>query len=298
MDESTAVQLVLPTTLALIMLSLGLSLQIADFKAVILRPKSMAVGLLGQLLVLPLLGLSTACLFSLSPAAAIGLVLLTGCPGGAHSNLFTELSCGDTALSISLTAVTSIATLLTLPLWVLLAATLFADTAGTVQLPLAETMKTLIGVVAAPTLLGMATRAAAPRLAAAVSRLLKGLAVCLLLMMVAGSVAKNGSLVLSHIRAVGAAVLALHLSALAAGLGLSWAARLSQRQALTIMLEVGVQNSAVAVGLALSLLSLEHAVPAIVYSLLVYATASGIILTGRHLTQTDGRDVNPATQQQ
>lgn len=282
MDESAAVQYFLPVTIGLIMLSLGLSLQAADFRAVLARPRQVAVGLLGQLLLLPLLGFACAAVFGLSPAAAVGLVVLTGCPGGAHSNLFADLARADTALSICLTAVSSLATLVTLPLWVLLAAAVFGGE-GSVSLPAGETALHLLLVVALPTLLGMAVRAGLPRLARIAEKVLKVLGVLLLLVIVAGSVAKNGATVVEHAQQVGGAVVALNLSAMAAGLALARAARLGRRAAVTVVLEVGVQNSAVAVGLAMSLLSLAHAVPAIVYSLFVYASALVVVLVSRRL---------------
>lgn len=281
MEDSAAVQLFLPVTIAMIMLSLGLSLQRSDFRAVRLAPMAVGVGLLGQIVVLPLIGLSCALGFGLEPAAAVGLVLLSGCPGGAHSNLFASLARGDTALSICLTALSSLATLLTLPLWVLLATWAVGSVDGAISMPLAETAMTLLLAVILPTLVGMVFRSWMPRAAGVAEPIIKSVAVLLLLLIVVGSVSRSGALVLEHARAVGGAVVTLNLASMTAGLVMARLARLSRPATITIILEVGVQNSAVAVGLAMTLLSLEHAVPAIVYSLFVYLSALLVIAAGR-----------------
>lgn len=288
MEDQAAVQLFLPATIATIMLALGLSLDVADFRAVIARPRAVVAGAVGQLLALPVLGFAVALGFGLSPEASVGLILLCGCPGGAHSNLFANLARADTALSISLTALSSLATLVTLPLWVLCAAAAFGGGEG-VRLPVGETTAMLLGVVAAPTVFGMAVRARWAKVARVGARVLKVFAVLLLLVIVVGSVAKNGALVLTHAREVGAAVVALNLSSMAVGAALARAAGLDLRGVLTLMLEVGVQNSVVAVGLAMTLLSLPFAVPAIVYSLFVYVSAVLVVVVGRRVARN--RDV-------
>jgi BASS family bile acid:Na+ symporter len=110
------VQLLLPLALAFIMFYLGLTLVVGDFQSVAQRPRALLTGLLGQLLLVPLVAFGVARLSGMDPVMAVGLMVLAACPGGVSSGLLTHLARGDTALSISLTAVTSVASVLTLPL--------------------------------------------------------------------------------------------------------------------------------------------------------------------------------------
>ncbi len=282
MADNAAVQYFLPVTIGMINLSLGLGLTTADFRRVFEKPTAVAVGASAQLIGLPVLGFATALLFGLPPELAVGMVLITACPGGAHSNLFSNLARGDTALSVTLTAVSGAATIAALPLWMWLATRAFG-VGDQVQLPVLETMGQIFAVVAVPLAMGMAVRAATETWAERLEGLVKGLAMLLLLVIVVGAVAKQADQVLMHAKNVGLAVLTLHLCGMAAGFGLAVATGLKRAQHVTISLEVGVQNSALAVGIAMTLLdNTTIAVPAIVYSLLVYATSTTLVLWSRY----------------
>jgi BASS family bile acid:Na+ symporter len=275
------VQLFLPFTIAMILLSLGLGLTTADFRRIGAQPRAVAVGAVGQLLLLPALGFAAAFALDLRPELAVGLVLITACPGGAHSNLFSNLARGDTALSVSLTALSGLATIATIPLLMGLAAAAFGE-GRVVAPPLLETTGQLIAVVAVPLALGMVVRSRWPRVARFGERIIKALAFGLLLLIVVGAVSKQWSEVVAFAAEVGLAVVAVHLLALLGGGVLALAGRLPPRQQITVVLEVGVQNSALAVGLAMGPMnSTDIAVPAIVYSLLVYVTAAVIVTAGR-----------------
>jgi BASS family bile acid:Na+ symporter len=116
MEQNVITAVMLPIALGVIMLGLGLSLSIADFKRVIVYPKAVAIGLTCQMLILPAACLGIAHAFDLGPALAVGLMLLAASPGGATANLFSHLAKGDVALNITLTAVNSVLSLITLPL--------------------------------------------------------------------------------------------------------------------------------------------------------------------------------------
>src|SRR5688572_13472768 len=120
-EESLIVSVGLPISLAVIMASLGLSLTTDDFKRVLKFPRGVGIGLFNLLLVSPLLAFAIAKLFDLDPALAVGLVLLGASPGGTTANLMTHLARGDTALSVSMTALSSIAAVITVPLYLSLA---------------------------------------------------------------------------------------------------------------------------------------------------------------------------------
>ena len=281
MESNAAVQYFLPFTIAMIMLAMGLGLCADDFRRIGADPRGVAVGAFGQLILLPILGFVTAWAFRLGPELAVGIVILTACPGQAHSNLFTNLARGDTALSVTLTALTGVVTIVTLPFVVFLGVSVFgAD--GEVRLPVGRTIVELILTVGAPLAVGIVVRSVAPSFSIKIEPIIKGFAVVLLLVIVAGSVARQSSQVLEFAHDVGAAVLILNLVGLLAGAGLARSAGLPERQVVTVAIEVGVQNSALAVMIAMTLLgSTLIAVPAIVYSLLVYLTSSLVVLAAR-----------------
>ena len=275
--------LFLNVTLALIMLALGLGLTLEDFAEVGRKPRAAAVGILGQLLLLPAVAFGLASLFDLSGPLAVGLVLIAACPGGAHSNLFANLARGDTALSVALTAVSGIAVLGTLPIWVGFALGAFA-TEGAVSLPVGETVVQVLGLLGAPLGVGMLIRNRSESWGKRLEPLVKSIAVLLLLVIVAGSVAKNVADVGGFIQQVGVPVMALNAGTMVLGGALAALAGLRRQQTITVILEVGVQNSVLAVGIGMTVLGdVAYAVPAIVYSLLVYATA-GLFLVGARLT--------------
>ena len=114
-EQSVAVQYFLPLTIAMIMLAMGLGLVVDDFRRIFGKPRAVMIGLGAQIVLLPMLGFAVAFGFGLRPELAVGLVLLTTCPGGAHSNLYASFARADVALSVTLTAVSGFITILTIP---------------------------------------------------------------------------------------------------------------------------------------------------------------------------------------
>ena len=135
------VELLLPLALAFIMFSLGLTLVVADFKRVFTRPRAMLVGLVGQMLLVPVFAYALALTWNMPAEMAVGLMILAACPGGVSSGLLTHLARGDTALSISLTAVTSVAAVITVPFVVDLAMAQFMHSAASVDFPLLKMVR-------------------------------------------------------------------------------------------------------------------------------------------------------------
>ncbi|CAA0120982.1 Pantothenate precursors transporter PanS [BD1-7 clade bacterium] len=278
-----AVMYFLPVTLALITFSMGLSLTTPDFKALAEHPKVAFVGLFGQLLALPLLAFVIAGLFRLPPAFAIGLVLVASCPGGIHSNLFTSLAKGDVALSVALTTISGLFCLFTLPFYVYLSTQLFSGSAEIVSLSVSETILQLLVIVIAPLLIGMAIRARYIRIARPLEKVSKTLAVIMLIGIVVGSLASGWGNIVDHTWEVGIAVMALNISAMLVGAGLARLYDLPGKQIITITMEVGVQNTTLAFGISMALLNnFLIGVPAIIYAILVYASASCVIGIGRY----------------
>ncbi|MGB5810733.1 MAG: bile acid:sodium symporter family protein [Polyangiales bacterium] len=293
-DQSAAVQYFLPFTIAMIMLAMGLGLVGNDFRRVLEKPRGVIVGLAGQLVVLPALGFGVAWLFGLGPELAVGLVLVAACPGGAHSNLYASLARADVALSVTLTAVSGFVTIVTIPPLVRVATQVFATDGELPALPILDTMVQIFVVMAIPVLLGMWIRTRSDTWARRLERLVKGFAILLLALIVVGSVARQAGDVAGFVRQAGLPVLVLNVTAMVIGYGIAIATGLPAPQRRTVTLEVGIQNGALAFALAAGLLdSIVVAIPAILYSLLVYVTGAFVIVLGRLDTSESTATIRP-----
>ncbi len=283
MNEAQSAVYFVRMTVAFIMLAMGLGLSFDDFRRVFEDPRGVSVGLVAQMIGLPVFGLLCAAVFQLPPELAVGMVLLTACPGGAHSNLFSNLARGDTALSVTLTAVTGLLTIVTIPLWTSLALALFGTQEQAVSLPIGETMFEVLGIMAIPVALGMLIRWRFPIWAGYAEKAVKLTAVLLLILIVVGSVTRQPERVAELFGLAGVPVMVLNIGAMLAGWGIGKVGGLPPRQVLTVIIEVGIQNSALAVGLAMGLLGDAYAVPAIIYSLFVYLTGAVVVIIGQRL---------------
>ena len=281
-EQSVAVQYFLPFTVAMIMFAMGLGLVVDDFRRIFEKPRAVMIGLGAQLVLLPVLGFAVAFGFGLGPELAVGLVLLSACPGGAHSNLYASFARADVALSVTLTAVSGLVTIVTIPPLVRLATTLFATGGEVPELPIIDTTLRIFVVMAIPVVLGMLIRARSERWAGRLERVVKGFAIVLLALIVVGSIARQSENVAEFAKQAGIPVLVLNLVAMLLGYWMAAGAQLSRPQRRTITLEVGIQNGALAFALAAGLLdSVAVAIPAILYSILVYFTGAMVIADGR-----------------
>ena len=283
MDTASLVHLFLPATLAMIMLAMGLGLTLDDFRILAQKPRAAIAGIGCQMLLLPACGFLVAWAFSLRPELAVGMVLLTACPGGAHSNLFTNLARGDTALSVTLTAVSGILTIVTIPLLAALSIFVFSDGTSDVSLPWAESVAKVFGLMALPISVGMVIRARSERVAALAEKFVKTIAVLMLVLIIVGAVGRQSGRLVELAKEVGVAVVILNIGTMLLGFSVTKALALPGRQVIAIVMEVGIQNSALAVGLTMSFFGDDFAIPAIVYSLFVYITGFAIVLVGRRV---------------
>ncbi len=158
MDQAALVSVGLPAALFLIMVGMGLTLTPKDFREVLVAPRATVYGLVAQIILLPLVGVGLAMSLDLSPALAVGLVIIAACPGGTTSNLFAFLGRGDVALSIVLTVAASLITIVTLPMFTSWALGHFQDSERVLELPVLRTILTLVVIILIPVGIGMTIR--------------------------------------------------------------------------------------------------------------------------------------------
>ena len=262
--------IVLPI-LTLLMFDLGLSLRFEDFGKVFRHPWPLAVALFGQLVLLPAIALGLAYLFRLPPVFFIGLVLIACCPGGSSSNVFSKLAGGDVALSVTLTALSSIITLFTIPFIMSWATQLVGESVG-ITLPVGNLIKQNLVLMLLPVLLGIGMHYAWPNAADKTDRVLSKLAFPLLLVLITVFYIQHRHTILENIDILGLCVTALILVAIGLSSLLSRLVKNSSRQRRTVIIEVGMQNAAQAITIASSPLVFaneEMAIPAILYSLMM-----------------------------
>jgi bile acid:Na+ symporter, BASS family len=270
-------QVALPLALFAVLFGMGLSLVPEDFRRVFRHPKAKLVGLACQLVLLPAIAFALALLFRLPGELAVGLMLLAACPGGATSNVITHLSRGDTALSVSLTAVSSTVCVFTIPWIVGGAMEWFLDGSAAVSLPFWKTLGQLAIVTILPIICGMAVRAARPALAMRLERPAGIFALVFLVLIIAAAVAREKDLAHQFVVA-GPAAISLNILTLAMGFAAGWAFGLTKPQRITVAIESGIQNGTLALAIALGLLdSARVAMPAVVYSLVMFATGGLMI---------------------
>ncbi|MCA9513917.1 MAG: bile acid:sodium symporter family protein, partial [Myxococcales bacterium] len=269
--------------------------RVVDFKRVMVEPTAVAVGLVNQLVVLPAAGFLLAWAFALPPPMAVGFVLITACPGGPSSNLYSNLARGDTALSVTLTALSGVATMVTIPFVVGLALDTFMGTATDITIDVGSTVVQLLFIVGVPLALGMFVRAHRPTKAEVAEKHLKRVAVGLLLVLIIGAIAKERTRVAEQFTTLGIPVLVLSLGTIMLGLLSALAFRLPLRQAVTIGIEVGMQNAALGIGLAINVLGSEEiAMPAVVYGILAYFTCAVALAIGRRFIPHHDAPAAPA----
>ena len=272
MEETSAfATIALPIALALIMGTLGLSLTPADFKRIFTQPRGVLIGLANLLAVSPLLAFGVAELYGLEAAFAVGLVLLGASPGGTTANLLTHLARGDTALSVSMTALSSLAAVITVPLYLALAVAHF-DAGVADDVRMGSVVARVFAITIVPLAIGMAIRARRERWALAHEETLKRIALVAFLLVVAGAIASEFETVRENFAELVLAALTLNVLAMTVSFAVARAARLSPAQSTAVAMELGVHNATLAIAVG-TLVAPELTIPAAVYSVVMYVTA-------------------------
>ena len=296
-DVNVLVDIVLPITLILIMFGMGMTLRVKDFIRLKDYPRAVVAGLIGQLILLPLVGGALAVLWGLPPELAIGLIILAACPGGTTSNLVSHLARGDKPLSITLTAVNSFVVVFTIPLLISLSMVYFLGSApDDVPTPVLFIMVGVFAYTIVPISLAMLLRKLAPRFSMRIGPLYDRFAALAFLFIVLIILWAERDDLLTILPMVGGVTLTLNLVMTAIGLGLAWLLALRLRQALTIGIEVGIQNTPLGMAVAGTLLhgvrGLDGDVmlmPAALYGLLMFGSATVLIFYGqKHLGSDAG----------
>jgi len=263
----------MPIALGVIMLGLGLSLTLDDFKRVVVYPKAVLVGLVCQMLLLPLVCFVVAKGFGLSPELAVGLMLLSASPGGATANLYSHLSKGDVALNITLTAVNSVLTLFTLPFIVQLSSAYFF-TEQELKMPFEEVAK-VFAIVLIPVVIGMFVKYKAPALTLKLDKPVKILSAVFLALVIVGAVLKEKAHMVEYFQQVGLAALVFNILSMVTGYFIPRLIRLEKKQAIAIGMEIGIHNGTLAIFIAINVLhSSVMGIPAAIYSIIMFFTAA------------------------
>jgi bile acid:Na+ symporter, BASS family len=285
MEQSVITTVLLPVALGVIMLGLGLSLTLADFKRIIVYPRAVAIGLACQMLILPAVCIGIAHVFGLPPALAVGLMLLAASPGGATANLFSHLAKGDVALNITLTAVNSVLSLITLPLIVNYSLEHFMGEGRSIPLQFSKVMQVVVLVVT-PVAIGMFVRSRKPSLADSLDKPVRIISAIFLVLVIGAAIAKERATILDSFQQVGLAALAFNLASLLVGFVIPRVFRVETKQAVAIGMEIGIHNGTLAIAIASSPSLLNNptmAIPAAIYSLIMFVTATlfGIFVARR-----------------
>jgi len=282
MDSTSTIFLV--AALFIIMMGMGLSLTISDFKRILKYPKAVFIGFINQIILLPIIAYVLIILFDVDVNIAMGLLILAACPGGATSNLVTHLAKGDTALSVSLTAINSIITIFTIPLIVNFGLAEFAGEASQIEAPVGKIIGSLFVVIAIPLVIGMSIKRYSNRFAQRMDKPVRIASAVVLILVVVGVIIKERNNIAGYFEQALAITFCLSAITMIFGFISARLSKLNFRQALAICIESGSQNGTLAIHVAVvSLASSQFAIAGAVYSLVMYATAIVPVIIGNRM---------------
>ena len=270
MQASIFTEVLLPLALAFVMFGMGLTLTVKDFARLIRTPRAILAGFIGQIILLPLLAFLLCLAFDLPAYLAIGVMVLAACPGGTTSNLISHVARANLALSVSLTAVSTLVCVFTTPFIIQFAIQHFAAN-NPPAFSISETVVGLIGISIMPVCIGMLIRAANPTFAIRTEDFFRQFSMYFMLAMIVGVLISERESLLSSFNAAFLVCLTLNLSSVLLGLALAKLTALSLKDAVTLSIEVGVQNAALAMLVCITFLqSPEYAIAPGVYGIAMY----------------------------
>lgn len=273
--------IILAISLIIIMFGMGLSLVKDDFIRLIQNPRAIFVGLVNQIILLPLIAFLLLSIFDVGTDIAIGVMILAACPGGPTSNLITYLAKGDAGLSISLTTANSLITIFTIPFVIDFALGHFLEANEMVQIDKLKTVIQIFAIVIIPVSLGMALKRAKPAFADKMNKPVKIASALVLFLVIIGLVLKKKEDLIPYLQMAGITTLALNVITMLVGFATAKLARLNLVQSLTISIESGIQNGTMAIAIASGILMNDnYAIAPAVYSLIMFFTGGLIIAIG------------------
>jgi BASS family bile acid:Na+ symporter len=279
MESNILTEIFLPLSLAFIMFGMGLTLTMGDFKRILFYPKAVSIGLVNQLLFIPLLAFGLVKIFGLQAEIAVGVMILAACPGGATSNLITHLAKGDSALSITLTAFSSMITVFTIPFLVNFSISHFMGTGGKdFHLDVISTIISVLVITVIPVLVGMILLGKSPKLAIKIEPTFRKLSAVFFVFILIAAVVKERENLVNFLAELGPMVIVLNLATLAIGFYSARILGLNTKQSKTISIESGIQNGTLGIAIAATLIgNSQITIPSAIYGILMFVTA-GILI--------------------
>jgi bile acid:Na+ symporter, BASS family len=274
MEANLLTTIILPVALGIIMLGLGLGLSLEDFKRVAQYPKAIIIGLICQMILLPFLCFGIALLLHLPSELAVGLMLLAASPGGPTANLYSHLAKGDVALNISLTAINSLLTLVSLPFIVNFSIQYFLASDQAIPMQFKKIIEVFL-IVLIPVIIGMLIKAKRPNISVKMDKPVRILSALFLALIIVAAVLKEKENVFIYFQQVGFAALLFNLMSMLLGYFLPQLFSISKKQAISIGMEIGIHNGTLAIYIALNVLGNSlMSIPAAIYSLIMFFTAA------------------------
>ena len=271
----------LAASLIIIMLGMGLSLVLEDFKKILVTPKAIFVGLTNQLIIVPLVGFALTMVFPLKPEIAIGIMILAACPGGPTSNLISHLAKGDVALSVSLTAFSSFITILTIPFIVNFALTRFLDAGQMIELPIIQTIMQIFIIIVIPITIGMVIRKYKESFALKMENPVRKASAIVIALVIFGVIYKERANLVSYFQQAGVVALLLNSITMLIGYFSARLFKIKDKRAVSISIESGIQNGTLAITIAVVILgNTTFAIVPAIYSLLMFFTGGVAIYFG------------------
>ena len=263
----------LPLAIAFIMFSLGLNLRISDFTRIFTQPKDLIIGLFSQIIILPIVAFILIIFYPNLPVElAVGVMILAAVPGGATSNFFTSLAKGDVALSISLTALTSLICIITIPFIAVYSYSYFVGTK--IDVSILQKSLELFAIVTVPTILGMLVNSFFNSFALNFESKAKVMSIVLLALVIIGAVIKYQSDVMNYFKQAGLITLILNILMMIIAFYIGKFFASSIKKAKTFVFELGLQNGTIAIFVADSIFGGgPFIIPAATYSLIMFLTS-------------------------
>ena len=265
---------ILPLALAFIMFTLGLGLSISDFSNVFKKPKNFLVGLVSQLIFLPIVGLVLVIIWPLPIEIAIGVMLIAAAPGGVTSNILTFFAKGDVALSVSLTAVMSLLSAVSVPIVLAISIVLIGDSSLPESISLTGIALSMFLIVTLPVLLGMGVRSFLNSLTLKIEKSARFISTLLFVLVLLGAILAERENVVSYFAQTGLVVLTLNILMMLIAFYWSgfFGTGMSQKKAIAI--ECGLQNGTLAIFVGTTVFGGGlYIIPAATYSLIMYLTS-------------------------